>query len=242
MKQNYERRLAEIMAERERWRMSERYTEQSKLIEHLENELRQQAQNYDDIIRNIKGELQARGRSSSELVSSSNADMASIDSALRGQVEEVNVVKKELEKKNEELYRLKDQISACRSDYDNLRSQFEIEKLKGISERKNLQVAFGIDMQNTKNDLESQRRVNESLAQKIKLLNEDNKKKDGFIHTYIVGKKLEADQKFQLQSFFEQYTIAFPKEGLLNSLFSEVQEIHRLTQENEQLRAQIRGD
>jgi hypothetical protein len=35
-----------------------------------------------------------------------------------------------------------------------------------------MQVAFGIEMQNTKNDLESQRRANESLANKIKYLNE----------------------------------------------------------------------
>lgn len=65
--------------------------------------------------------MNIRGRASSEMMAS-NADMASIDSALRGQVEEVNVVKRELEKKNAELYKLKDQVSSCRSDFDNLRS------------------------------------------------------------------------------------------------------------------------
>ena len=45
-------------------------------------------------------------------------------------------------------------------------------------------------MQNIKSDLDSQKRVNESLAQKVKYLNEENKKKDGFIQSYIVGKKL----------------------------------------------------
>lgn len=53
-----------------------------------------------------------------------------------------------------------------------------------------MQVAFGIEMQNLKNDLGSERRANESLAQKIKYLNEENKKKDSFIQTYIIGKKL----------------------------------------------------
>lgn len=120
-KQMFERKLAEMMAERERWRMAERGTEQSKLIELLEGQLRQQAEDYESIIRNIKGELNIRGRASSEMMAS-NADMASIDSALRGQVEEVNVVKRELEKKNAELYKLKDQVSSCRSDFDNLRS------------------------------------------------------------------------------------------------------------------------
>lgn len=154
-----ERKLAEMVAERERWRMSDRNTEQSKLIELLEAKLRQQAQDYDDIILNLKGEFDARSRAGYD-IRSSNADMASIDSALRGQGEEVNTLKRELEKKSEELYRLKDQISGCRSDYDNLRSQLEMEKLKTLSERKNVQVAFGIDMQNLKNDLGSERRVN----------------------------------------------------------------------------------
>jgi hypothetical protein len=53
-KKLYDRKLAEILSEKERWRMSDRNTEQSKLIELLEGQLKQQAQDYDDIILNLK--------------------------------------------------------------------------------------------------------------------------------------------------------------------------------------------
>lgn len=47
----------------------------------------------------MKREFGSRSQNSLDI--RSNSDMASIDSAIRGQLEEVNTLKKELEKKNE---------------------------------------------------------------------------------------------------------------------------------------------
>ena len=52
--------------------------------------------------------------------------MAELDVALRGQLGELNEVKKELEKKNSDMYRLKDQLDTVRSEFDNLRSSLEM--------------------------------------------------------------------------------------------------------------------
>lgn len=63
----------------------------------------------------------------------SNAGMAELDEALRGQFGELAQVKKDMEKKNSEIFRLKDLVDSTRSNLDNLRSEFEMEKLKHLS-------------------------------------------------------------------------------------------------------------
>lgn len=87
----------------------------------------------------------------------------------------------------------------------------------------------------------SQKRVNESLAQKLKYLNDENKKKDGFIQTYIIGKKLSQDDRFMLKEFFEQYNLDFPREGLLEALSSDQKLIIQLEADNLRLQQQIQA-
>jgi len=67
--------------------------------------------------------------------------------------------------------------------------------LKNLSERKNLEVQYQIEMQNLKNKLSVEEKKLSSLEQKISLVIEENKKKDSFIQTYIMGKKLPQKEK-----------------------------------------------
>lgn len=67
--------------------------------------------------------------------------------------------------------------------------------MKNLSERKNLEVQYQIEMQNLKNKLSVEEKKLSSLEQKISLVIEENKKKDSFIQTYIMGKKLPQNEK-----------------------------------------------
>lgn len=240
MEQSHRHKLNELNSERERLKLSERSSETNKMIEMLQQQLKKQEQDYEHIIAGLKKELQAFRRNDTSLASS-NAGMAELDEALRGQLTELIEVKKELDKKNADIYRLKDQLDTTRSDFDNLRSQYEMEKLKNLSERNNTQVAFDIEQQKVRAELLSEKRVNESLGQKLKYLNDENKKKDGFIQTYIVGKKLSQDDKFLLDEFFRQFSLDFPKEGLMNVMYAERRQITELEEANQRLREELQG-
>ena len=50
----------------------------------------------------------------------------------------------ELNKKNEEVYRIRDSHAQLKADYDNLKSESDINKRKSISEKKNIQVQFEV--------------------------------------------------------------------------------------------------
>jgi|JI6StandDraft_1071083.scaffolds.fasta_scaffold02277_9 hypothetical protein len=100
-------------------------------------------------------------------------------------------------------------------------------------------MAFDIERQNLRNELLSEKRVNESIGQKLKYLNEENKKKDGFIQTYIVGKKLSQDDKFMLKEFFEQFSLDFPKEGLMEVMYAERKLITELESTNRRLQDEL---
>lgn len=47
-----------------------------------------------------------------------------------------------MNKKNEEVYRIRDAFTLLKAQYDNLKSESDINKLKFISEKKNIQVQF----------------------------------------------------------------------------------------------------
>lgn len=49
---------------------------------------------------------------------------------------------------------------------------------------------FEVEVQQLKNQLQIEQKKVSSLEQKIKLVIDENKKKDNFIQTYIMGKKL----------------------------------------------------
>lgn len=62
--------------------------------------------------------------------------------------------------------------------------------MKGITERKNIQVGLEIEIQNLKNQIDVERKTAEALSCKFKLIVEEVKKKDQFIQKQIIGKKL----------------------------------------------------
>lgn len=63
-------------------------------------------------------------------------------------------------------------------------------------------------MQNLKNKLSVEEKKLSSLEQKISLVIEENKKKDSFIQTYIMGKKLPQKEKQLVVEFIKQYEIS----------------------------------
>lgn len=66
------------------------------------------------------------------------------DEALRAHIDENNGLRMQLRDKEEEIYKLKDFIVTHRSQIESIRAQTDIEKLKAIAERKNMQVTFDI--------------------------------------------------------------------------------------------------
>lgn len=92
------------------------------------------------------------------------------DEALRAHIDENNGLRAQLRDKEEEIYRLKDSAVAHRSQLDSMRAQNDIEKLKAIADRKNLQVTLEIETQNLRNQLEVERRTTESLNHKVRYM------------------------------------------------------------------------
>lgn len=62
-------------------------------------------------------------------------------------------MREELNKKNEEVYRLRDSHAFLKAEYDNLKSESDINRLKFISEKKNLQVQYDVEIQQLKSQL-----------------------------------------------------------------------------------------
>ena len=54
-------------------------------------------------------------------------------------------------RKSEEIYQLKDHITCNRSQVESIKAELEIEKLKAIAERKNMQVGFEVELQKVRN-------------------------------------------------------------------------------------------
>lgn len=116
-------------------------------------------------------------------------------------------------------------MATHRSQVEHIRAQSDIEKLKSIADRKNLQVTLEIESQNMKNQLDVEKRTTESLNLKVRAMLDEVKKKDEFIQKHIVSRKATADEKSALEQFFQQYTIEFPVNGIRDRLNSELKEI-----------------
>lgn len=126
------------------------------------------------------------------------------------------MLKAKLMEKDDQIFQLKDVAFTAQSVTTGLRAEIEIEKLKGISERKTQQVAYEVELQNVRNELGSAQKSLESMGQKLRQSIEDNRKKDEFIQKYVVGRK--PDEKFNIQLFFKQYEILVPSEPLKGRL------------------------
>jgi archaellum component FlaC len=70
-----------------------------------------------------------------------------------------------------------------------------------------------------------ERKNSESIAQKIKYLAEENRKKDMFLQNYLVGKKAE---KEDIKEFFSKYEAEFPIGQIKSNMMRELKEIERL--------------
>ena len=53
-------------------------------------------------------------------------ETGSFDEAIRNQIESNKILREQLGKKNEEVYKVRDNFTMLRSQYDNLRSQVDI--------------------------------------------------------------------------------------------------------------------
>lgn len=157
---------------------------------------------------------------------------ASFDEALRNQIEGNNRLREESLKKAEEIYKMRDNFTTLRSQYDNLKSEHDISKLKFLSEKKNLEVAFQAEAQNYKNLIDNCEKKVLSLEQKIKIFIEENKKKDQFIQNFIIGKRLAQDEKEVLADFMKQYEIAVVSKDLVERLTTESKTIAELEKSN----------
>lgn len=107
-----------------------------------------------------------------------------------------------------------------KSQYDNLKSESDINKLKFISEKKNLEVAFQVEIQNYKNQIDGWDKKVNSLEQKIKIIIEENKKKDSFIQSFIMGKKLSQNDKEVVADFIKQYEIVMGSRDITDRLMN----------------------
>ena len=85
-------------------------------------------------------------------------------------MEENKKMREEATKKMEENFRLRDSYMAVRSQNDSLKSEMQILKLRALSEKKNVEVAFQVQIQNLKNTIDGRDKKINSLDQKIKNL------------------------------------------------------------------------
>lgn len=165
----------------------------------------------------------------------SPTDCHTFDEALRQQIAEINELKAMLNRKNDEIYQLKDTMSCNRSQVENIRADMEIEKLKAIAERKNMQVGFEVELQKLRNQADNDRKLSESINGKLRAAVEESRSKDEFIQKYVMGKRLSSDEKLNVEEFFRQYQLDVPVGKLREKLSVEVQEIHRLEQAYQRL-------
>lgn len=154
---------------------------------------------------------------------------------MREQIEEIAELKAEISARDEQIYQLRDHIACNRAQVENSKADLEIEKLKGIAERKGLEVGFDVQLQKLKNDMDVQKKAGESLAQKLKLAGEEVRSKDEFIQRCIMGKRLGPDDKFRLADFFKEYQEAFPLGSFKAKLDNDAREIQRLERANVEL-------
>ena len=77
------------------------------------------------------------------------------------------------------------------------------------------------------------------LEQKLKLVIDENKKKDSFIQTYIVSKKLVQSDKDIVANFIKQYQITIGTNDICERLSAETKEIEQLTNYNRILLKEI---
>lgn len=107
--------------------------------------------------------------------------------------------------KDEEIDKLRDQLQALRGESDYYRHELDIQKLKHMSEIKNLQTNFEIETQKLTNDADNLQRVVTSLDEKMKYILKEDKRKDEFLVNYLKGKTSNVEEKDLITNFFNQF-------------------------------------
>ena len=108
-----------------------------------------------------------------------------------------------------------------------------------MSDLKNAEVTFEVEIQNTKSQLDAATRQNNLLEQKLQLVIEESRKKDSFIQTYIVNKKLLQSDKDIVVKFIKQYQISIGSSDIVERLSAETKEIDQITNYNRILLKEI---
>jgi hypothetical protein len=166
-------------------------------------------------------------------------ELRSFDDALREQIDELNLLKTKVTEKDDQIFHLKDAVFTSQSANTALKAEVEIEKLKSIGERKTQQVAYEVELQNLRNELNTTQKALDSLNHKMRQVLEDSRKKDEFIQRYVMGKKLSPEEKFNTQLFFRQYEIIVPHDSLKAKINEEIRQIEHLHQLNRTLAQEL---
>lgn len=67
----------------------------------------------------------------------------------------------------------------------------------------------------------------------MRLLNEENKRKDQFLQKYILGKNISPEFKVEVIEFFKRYQDEFSIDRLKERVYNETVIIERLMEEND---------
>lgn len=80
-------------------------------------------------------------------------DISGLDEAMKVREDEIRHLRENLSQRNLELQRLQDSLVKTKSELDNLKSQYGVDRVRSISERNMTQTAKDIEIMNLKSDL-----------------------------------------------------------------------------------------
>lgn len=98
--------------------------------------------------------------------------------AIRTSLEENQRIKERVTAKEEEIDHVRELNKTLRTQFDALRNEIEIQKLKHMAEMKNVQTAYDIEKMAASNELSSLRKMVTVLDEKFKFLLKEERRKD----------------------------------------------------------------
>jgi|JI6StandDraft_1071083.scaffolds.fasta_scaffold311612_1 protoporphyrinogen oxidase len=161
--------------------------------------------------------------------------------AIRTSLEENQRIKERVNVKDEEIDHLRDLNKTLRNQFDALRNEIEIQKLKHMAEVKNIQTANDIDKTTVTNELSSLRKVVTVLDEKFKFLLKEERRKDEFMVGYFKGKIHDPNDKELLVNFFKQFE-EVPKMTMSELMAQEHEIQNQLRDEIKRLQERIEVD
>ena len=125
--------------------------------------------------------------------------------ALKAQLEENQRVKERFGAKDDEIEQLRENNKALRAQLDTFKNEVEIERLKRMTELKNLETTNDIEVQRLNNEVASLQKVVYALDEKFKYMMKEDRKKDEFLVNYLKGKTHDPNDKDLVVNFFKQF-------------------------------------